>query len=91
MTINQFSGLGRPDNRGAVVAGRNYRSARLSLNPPDVCLISERARRLSKLGSFCNTCVRSTTSRRGYFAVLIWRSKQSRSGGELPLVAGLSG
>jgi hypothetical protein len=28
------------------------------LNPPDVCLISKRARRSSKLGSFCNTCVR---------------------------------
>jgi hypothetical protein len=36
------------------------------------------------LGSFCNMCLAVVTSRRGYFAVLIWWSEQSRSGGELP-------
>ena len=52
----------------------------------NVSFTFESGRRSANWVRSVNMCVAVvSTSRRGCFAVLIWRSEQSRSGGELPL------
>src|SRR5262249_50944022 len=50
----------------------------------DVRFTSESGRRSADWVRFVIGAWRSSTSRRGCFAVLFWRLEQSRSGGELP-------
>src|SRR5215831_4272842 len=79
--ITAFLRLARPSTLGSSVVSRAHVFSAAQIMRAD----SRRNAQLLlvKLGSFCYAPWRSSTSRRGCFAVLIWRPEHSRSGGEL--------